>query len=88
MIKAALKRRCNLTNTPAYYFTSDKKKKGGGVKFTDGRSCLFKVCLTPSRVIAKAVKVAAEMSSNTYDIKNRTDVFPVRSSVTDSQKPP
>lgn len=46
------------------------------------------VCLTPSWVIAKAVKVAAEMSSNSYDIKNRIDVFPVRCSVIDSQKPP
>lgn len=29
MIKAALKRSCNLTNTPAYYFrdTSDSEKK-------------------------------------------------------------
>lgn len=40
------------------------------------------VCLTPSWVIiTKAVKVAAETSSNSYDIKNRTDVFPVRCSV-------
>lgn len=46
------------------------------------------VCLTPSRVITKAVKVAAETSSNSYDIKNRTDVFPVRCSVIDSQKTP
>lgn len=46
------------------------------------------VCLTPSWVIAKAVKVAAETSSNSYDIKNRTDVFPVRCSVIVSQKPP
>lgn len=42
------------------------------------------VCVTPSWVIAKAVKVAAETSSNSYDIKNRADVFPVRCSV----KPP
>ena len=44
--------------------------------------------LPPSRVIAKAIKVAAEMSSNCRDIKNRADVFPVRCSVTGCQKPP
>lgn len=39
------------------------------------------VSLTPSWIIEKAVEVAAETSSNSYDIKNRTDVFPVRCSV-------
>jgi len=43
------------------------------------------VSLNPSWMIKKAVKVAAETSSNSYDIKNRTDVFPVRCSVIDSQ---
>lgn len=41
------------------------------------------VCLTPSWVITKAVKVAAETSFISCDIKNRTDVFPVRCSVID-----
>lgn len=44
------------------------------------------VSLNPSWMIKKAVKVAAETSSNSHDIKNRTDVFPVRCSVIDSQK--
>lgn len=46
------------------------------------------VCLAPPWVIAKAVEVAAETSLNSYDIKNRAVVFPVRCSVTHSQKPP
>lgn len=43
------------------------------------------VCLTPPWVIAKAVEVAAETSLNSYDIKNRAVVFPVRCSATHTQ---
>lgn len=99
MIKAALKRSCNLTNTPACYFRDmsnltgkTKKRKRKKIDWNSQMAILahYKsfVCLTLSWFIAKAVKVAAETSSNSYDIKNRTDVFPVRCSVIDSQKPP
>lgn len=84
VIKAALKRSCNLTNTPAlvfqgyFHLQGGKKKKRREIH----RWLFLQVSLSDSFwVVTKAVEVAAETSSNSYDIKNRTDVFPVMCSV-------
>lgn len=87
MIKAALEKKAATSqNTPVQYFRDTSIYKGEKLiiirqKFTEGCSSKS-LCLTISWVTAKAVEVAAEASSNCYYIKNRTDVFPVRCSVT------
>lgn len=83
VIKTALKRSCS-SQTLLLIMSGIRPTK----RKTTGGHSYKSVCLTPSWVNAKAVKVAAETSSNSYDIKNKTDVYPVRCSVTDSEKPP